>query len=148
MNSTEPGKISGSFSQQELERLDEILRSSEAKHVLVAMHHQPVPVDAPWIDRYALENPSLFFNFIDRDRRVRCIVWGHVHQDFISQREGVMLLGAPSTVANSLPRTRRFTLDLAGPSFRWLELNSDGTVKTGIQLIRQGAVAARESGKR
>jgi hypothetical protein len=42
------------------------------------------------------------------------------------------LLGAPSTVANSLPQTRRFTLDLAGPACRWLELGVDGGVETGL----------------
>jgi Icc protein len=132
MDSTRPGKISGSFSQLDLERLDELLRSSDAEHVLVALHHQPVPVDAPWIDRHALENPSLFFNFIDRDSRIRCIVWGHVHHDFRTQRKDVVMLGAPSTVANSLPRTQRFTLDMDGPSVRWMELNTDGSVDTGI----------------
>jgi hypothetical protein len=35
-------------------------------------------------------------------------------------------------VANSLPRTERFTLDLDGPSCRWLELSPDGTVETGV----------------
>ena len=54
LDSTEPGKISGSFSQQALEQLDETLRGSSAKFILVALHHQPVPVNAPWIDRHAL----------------------------------------------------------------------------------------------
>jgi Icc protein len=132
MDSTNPGRISGSFSQQALERLDEDLRGSSAEFILIALHHQPVPVNSPWIDRYALEDPGLFFNYIDRDSRVRCITWGHVHQDFRTQRNGVALLGAPSCVANSLPRTQRFTLDLEGPSCRWLELGDDGTVDTGL----------------
>ena len=132
MDSTEKGKISGSFSQQALEQLDEQLRSSNAEYILVALHHQPVPVNAPWIDRYALENPELFFDFIDGDARVRCITWGHVHHDFQALRKGVSLLGAPSAVANSLPRTGRFTLDLDGPACRWLELGPDGAVDTGI----------------
>jgi Icc protein len=132
MDSTEPGMISGSLSQQALEQLDEHLRGSSAEFVLIALHHQPVPVNAAWIDRYALENPGLFFNFVDRDSRIRGITWGHVHQDFRTQRNGVALLGAPSSVANSLPQTRRFTLDLEGPSCRWLELRADGTIDTGL----------------
>jgi len=132
MDSTEPGKISGSFSQHSLELLDERLRGSGAEFIIVALHHQPVPVNSPWIDRYALENPDLFFSFIDSDNRIRCITWGHVHQDFRTQRNGVALLGAPSAVANSLPETQHFTLDLAGPSCRWLELGEKGTVETGL----------------
>jgi Icc protein len=132
MDSTEPGMISGSLSQQALEQFDEQLRGSSADFVLIALHHQPVPVNAAWIDRYALETPGLFFNFVDRDSRIRGITWGHVHQDFKTQRNGVALLGAPSTAANSLPHTQRFTPDLAGPCCRWLELSTNGTVETGL----------------
>jgi Icc protein len=143
LDSTEPGKISGSFSQQALEKLDETLRGSSAEFILVALHHQPVPVNAPWIDRHALENPRLFFNFIDRDSRIRCICWGHVHHDFRTTRKGVVLLGAPSAVANSLPQTRRFALDLAGPSCRWLELKANGTVETGLLRPLQSSTGNR-----
>jgi Icc protein len=132
LDSTAPGEISGSFNRQALEQMQEQLQDSGAEHILVALHHQPVPVNSPWIDRYALENPAMFFKTIDRDSRVRCIVWGHVHHDFHSQRNGVILLGAPSAVANSLPQAQQFTLDLAGPSCRWLELKTDGTVVTGL----------------
>jgi Icc protein len=132
LDSSAPGKISGVLSQQMLEKLDQQLRGSDAKFILIALHHQPVPVGAPWIDKYALEEPQRLFHHIDRDRRVRCISWGHVHHDFQQTRNGATLLGAPSAVANSLPRTERFTLDLEGPSCRWLELGSDGKVETGL----------------
>ncbi len=132
LDSSVPGKISGALSQQMLEKLDQQLRGSDAKFILIALHHQPVPVGAPWIDKYALEEPQRLFHYIDRDRRVRCISWGHVHHDFQGLRNGAKLLGAPSAVANSLPRTERFTLDLEGPSCRWLELGSDGKVETGL----------------
>ena len=132
LDSTAPGKISGVLSQQELERLDQQLRSSDAKFILIALHHQPVPVGTPWIDKYALEDPQRLLHYIDRDRRIRCISWGHIHHDFQGVRNGVTLLGAPSAVANSLPRTEKFTLDLEGPSCRWLELGSDGKVETGL----------------
>jgi Icc protein len=140
MDSTVRGGISGSFSQQYLERFDRVLRGSRASFVLVALHHQPVPVDAPWIDRYPLEQPQRFLDFIDRDRRVRCIVWGHIHHDYRAERNGVMLLGAPSAVANSLPKTRSFTLDLEGPAGRWLELGDDGEVRAGV--MRPAGIAA------
>lgn len=136
LDSTCQGKISGVFSQHELEQFDAIMRGSQARHILVALHHQPVPVNAPWIDRYALEEPERFLNYLDREQRLRCVVWGHVHQAFSSDRKGVPFLGAPSSVANSLPNTQKFTLDMAGPSCRWLELGDDGSVKTGV--IRRG----------
>jgi len=132
MDSTVRGSISGSFSPDDLARFEECLRSSSAKHALVALHHQPVAVNAPWIDRYALECPDRFLQHVDRDPRVKCITWGHVHHDFRAERKGVTLLGAPSAAANSLPETPRFTLDPAGPACRWLELYADGCVENGL----------------
>jgi Icc protein len=132
MDSTARGRIAGSFSQEYLERFDRLLRGSRAEFVLVALHHQPVPAEAPWIDRYPLEQAQRFLDFIDRDRRVRCVVWGHIHQDCRVERKGVRLLGAPSAVANSLPKTPVFTLDLDGPAGRWLELGAGGAVGAGV----------------
>ena len=132
LDSTGPGKISGVFSQHDLERFDASMRGSNSEHILVALHHQPVPVNSPWIDRYALEEPERFLAYLDREKRVRCVAWGHVHHAFSSDRNGVSFLGAPSSVANSLPEKRKFTLDLAGPSCRWMELGDDGAVKTGV----------------
>ena len=132
MNSAVSGKISGSFSPTELEQLDRQLQNNGAEFILVTLHHQPVPVNAHWIDRYGLENPELFLKVIDQCQKVRCIAWGHVHHDFHAKRNDVELLGAPSSVANSLPGTLRFALDNAGPACRWLELANDGSVKTGL----------------
>jgi Icc protein len=55
-----------------------------------------------------------------------------VHQDFEMVRNGVLLLGSPSSAVNSLPNAERFTLDLGGPAARWLELAADGAVATGL----------------
>jgi Icc protein len=135
LDCTEPGRISGSFSTSTLEKLKTGLQNSEREYSLVALHHQPVPVGAFWIDRYKLESPSEFLQVIDHSPRVRCISWGHVHQDFRVQRNEVSLLGAPSSVANSIPGTQSFTLDPAGPACRWLELTVTGEVKTGLLYV-------------
>ena len=132
LDSTVPGQVSGSFTTDELKLLQQVLQGNNKRHSLVALHHQPVLIGAAWIDRYRLESPEKFFAVIDRFPQVRCISWGHVHQDFCVQREGCSLLGAPSSVANSLPGTERFALDPAGPACRWLELSADGSVETGI----------------
>lgn len=136
LDSTIRGEVPGRLAPATLAELDRRLAGREAAHVLLALHHQPVPVDSPWIDRYPLQNPEEFFEVAGRHPGVRCIVWGHVHQDFESRREEVMLLGSPSTVANSLPGKEKFTPDLGGPACRWLELAPDGSVETG--LLRAG----------
>jgi Icc protein len=141
LDSNQPGQVSGRFPAAALDALEHCLRSSQAAHVLLALHHQPVPVGSDWIDRYPLEDAAQFWAVVDRYPSVRCVIWGHVHQDFQQQRGDVLLLGAPSSVANSLPAREKFTLDLAGPACRWLELQPDGTIETG--LLRGQAAAGR-----
>jgi Icc protein len=132
LDSTVPGSIGGQFSEAELERLDHCLRQSVDRNIALALHHQPVPVDSFWIDRYALDQPEVFWSVVERHSRVRCVCWGHVHQDFHAQRNGIELLGSPSSAANSLPQRESFTLDLGGPACRWFELRGDGGMETGL----------------
>ncbi|HKJ17734.1 MAG TPA: metallophosphoesterase [Xanthomonadales bacterium] len=131
LDSSLEGRIEGGFSDAELGQLQNALESSPKPNILVALHHQPVPVQAPWIDRYALTRPEKFLAIIDAEPRVKCVVWGHIHHHFSAERNGVQYLGAPSTAANSLGRTAKFDLDPLGPSCRTLELDEAGKVVYG-----------------
>ena len=132
LDSTEPGRVSGVFSAAALQQLERCLQQGAGGSIALALHHQPVPVDSLWIDRYGLEDADDFWSLVERHPRIRCITWGHVHQEFHAQRGGIELLGAPSSVANSLPQKETFTLDLGGPACRWLELHADGEIETGL----------------
>jgi Icc protein len=132
LDSTEPGRVSGEFSEATLAELEQCLRKASNRHVLIALHHQPVLVGSLWIDRYPLDHADAFWSVIDRFAQVRCVTWGHVHQDFHALRGDAALLGSPSSVANSLPGRETFTLDIGGPAARWLELGADGVLETGL----------------
>ncbi len=132
LDSTIAGDVSGRLPDSTLEQLDRRLREGADAHALLALHHQPVPVGSPWIDRYPLLESEAFFSVVERHATVRGVVWGHVHQDVEMRRNGVLLLGSPSTVANSLPGKTEFTLDLTGPACRWLVLTADGGIETGL----------------
>lgn len=134
LDSTRPGLIGGVIPGESFRAVEKLLAGSAAAHVLFALHHQPVPVGSPWIDKYALDtaHAQRLLELLEGDGRVRCVTWGHVHQDFESERGGMRLLGAPSTVANSMPRREKFTLDDNGPACRWLVLSEDGSVETGL----------------
>ena len=136
LDSTGPGRIDGTLSEKTFATLEHGLAGSAAKHLLVALHHQPVPVGSPWIDKYALETEQAerLLALLEGDGRVRCVTWGHVHQDFRAERGGMLLLGAPSTVANGVPGQEKFTLDENGPACRLLLLGQDGSVET--ELLR------------
>jgi Icc protein len=134
LDSTVPGRIDGALSRATVSALEQGLADSAAAHVLVALHHQPLPVASPWIDKYALETDQAerLLALLEGDGRARCVTWGHVHQDFRAERGGMLLLGTPSTVANGVPGRAKFTLDENGPACRWLVLGTDGSVETGL----------------
>jgi len=98
---------------------------------LAFIHHQPMPVNAPWIDKYGLGQSELLWQNL-ADTRVKALGFGHIHQAFIGERDGIVCLSAPSTVANSQAETEVFTPDPTGPKARWYRLHEDGRWQTGL----------------
>jgi 3',5'-cyclic-AMP phosphodiesterase len=133
-------KAHGRLAAAELKRLQAALASAGTRHVLVALHHHPLPMGSRWIDSVALRHPEELFRITDCFACVRGIVWGHVHQSHDSRRKGVRLLGTPSTCAQFLPGSEHFALDPAAPGYRRLILRADGTIDTEVVRV-EAAVA-------
>lgn len=132
MNSCLPGKPEGHFSETMLKELEKILGDHRQSSQLIALHHQPVPMACPWIDRFPLLEPEVFLHLIDQYPQVKTVVWGHVHQVYEADRNGTKMLGGPSSAINCLPGVRKFTADPIGPAARWMKLRADGTLQSGI----------------
>lgn len=136
LNSCLPCKPEGRVSEKTLEDLGCLLSDDSQRPRLIAVHHQPISVGSPWIDKYPLLNPEPLLHLIDHHRDVKVVVWGHIHRAFenqrTGQRNGTAMLGGPSSAINSLADVQKFTEDPAGPACRWLELNPDGTFLTGV----------------
>lgn len=132
LNSCLPGKPHGDLGAAVISELKAVLEQDTGRPRLLAVHHQPLEVGSPWIDKYRLFEPEVFLGLIDQHEDIKAVVWGHVHQIFDQRRNSTAMLGSPSSAINSLPGASKFTPDPAGPAFRWLELGEDGAVKTGI----------------
>jgi Icc protein len=136
LNSKKPCGIEGTLSTAMLDGLSSALEARPDTPALVALHHQPVLVGAHWIDRYALQQPQQLFSLLDGSTQVKALIWGHIHQGFETNHRQIRLLGAPSTAANSVPATDRFTLDARGAACRWFKLCSTGEMETGLMHVR------------
>jgi Icc protein len=132
LNSSVENQVPGRLSTQMLDGLHAVLNKSPGKPRLVLLHHQPILVDSPWIDRYPLLQSERLWRVLDQSKDVRIVAWGHIHHVHESRRRSVCLLGAPSTVSNSLPGQSTFTTDSAGPACRWFQLSRGGDFSTGI----------------
>lgn len=130
-----PGATHGELSPEALALLRESLDRHADAHVLVVMHHHPVPVGSRWLDRLGIRNSAELFRVTDGFDNVRGMVWGHVHQAFDGMREGVMLMGTPSTCVQFEPGSTKFALDERPPGYRWLHLYPDGRIDTRVEWV-------------
>jgi len=135
LDSTIRGKVPGNFAESELQFLDQALQSSAGKHVLIALHHQPVPVGSAWLDQQIVGNAAEFFKVVDKYTNVKAIIWGHVHQVFETVRRGVKLMSVPSTCVQFKPKSTDFAVDSESPGYRWLDLFADGRLATGVSRV-------------
>lgn len=128
LDSAVPNRPEGRLDETRLAPLEDL---SSDRPTLVFVHHQPIAVDSPWIDKYPLREPERLWARLD-SRAVRIVAFGHVHQAFSGKHQGIYCLSAPSSVANSQPGMARFTLDPTGPKARWFRLWPDGRWLSGI----------------
>lgn len=134
------GQVPGYLSDVQLAHLQSSLEANSDKHVLVGLHHHPIPIGCEWLDNLGVNNAEGFFALIDRYTNVRAVLFGHIHQQFESSRKGVRYMATPSTCVQFAPNSVAFGVDSVPPGYRWLELYPDGTVRTGVS--RAANVAA------
>ncbi|MGL5225662.1 MAG: 3',5'-cyclic-AMP phosphodiesterase [Aeromonas sp.] len=133
-----PGKPHGVLGDHQLATLDRALRQYPDRHVLIALHHQAVPVGCRWLDQHNLKNADDLFAVLARHPQQKTILFGHVHQEFDEIHHGVRLLASPSTCIQFKPLCDDFTLDTAGPGWRYLTLCPDGRVASEVWRLALG----------
>ncbi len=135
LNSCVPHRPEGRLANNALKELETLLLSGEKRSCLIAVHHHPIPVGNPWIDKYPLINPAKLLQLIDQSPEVKITLWGHIHHTFSSERTGTAMLGSPSSAINSLTGVQKFTADPSGPACRWVDLHLDGLFETGAITV-------------
>lgn len=135
LDSSVPGQVYGRLAKDELQFLRLSLEDAREPHVLVCLHHNPVPVAAAWLQQHCLKNSDELFAILDAEPRVRAVLFGHIHHELDVIRRGVHYLGSPSTCIQFHPSSGEFALDDLNPGYRWLELMHDGAVNTGIRRV-------------
>lgn len=122
LDSTWPNDPAGELNEARLAGWD-VLCPSRPFGVFV--HHQPLPVGAHWIDKVGMRAPERLWDRVEAGPRPAFIAFGHIHQRFRRRHAGVECLAAPSTAANSLPGTPRFTAGESTPMARWFRFDRE-----------------------
>ncbi len=131
------GEDAGGLGPARLQGFKQALAAHSTQHVLVAMHHHPLPMGSAWLDGVALRDATAFWSIIDANKNVRGVVCGHVHQAADQTRNHVRFLSTPSTCAQFLPGNEFFALDERPPGMRWIDLYADGRIETEVAWLPQ-----------
>jgi Icc protein len=134
LDSTVPGSDGGLLAADELGWLDATLAGAHG-HALVCLHHAPLPTGSDWLDTMALANAGDFLALLDRHPRVRGVLFGHIHQTLDRERNGVRIMGSPSTCVQFAKVRPRFGVDPRPPGYRWLGLRPDGGIRSGVRRV-------------
>ncbi len=129
--------------------LQQRLASTQAQHVLLATHHPLVPVNAPWLDKDRIQNPTELLQWCARSCAqanpaggvLRAVVFGHAHQAVQGQCAGIPVYGVPSTCFQFLPESERFAVDTRPPGYRWLHLHDDGNLDTTVGRVEDFTIS-------
>lgn len=125
----------GFVDDSELRRLEEKIAGTDAEHVLVCLHHPPLPVGSQWLDSVGLGNADEFLHSIEKSGKVRAAIFGHVHQAFDSLHNSIHIIGTPSTCRQFKTGSDEFALDDNPPAYRRISLHSDGSVQSELIWI-------------
>ncbi len=126
------GEAGGEVSDAELERLEEIIAGSPAPHILVCLHHPPVPMGSAWLDTVSMKNGEQLLQILQASGRVRLLVFGHVHQPYDGEHYGIRVIGTPSTCRQFKPGSDEFAVDERPPAYRRFTLGDDGSFETEL----------------
>jgi Icc protein len=110
--------------------MEETIAASRVEHVMVCLHHPPVPMRSKWLDSVGLDNGDEFLARAAALGRVRVAICGHVHQQYDAVHDGIRLITTPSTCRQFLPGADEFAVDDNPPAYRRIELWPDGRVDT------------------
>jgi Icc protein len=125
----------GFVAAEELARLNDIVARTDAAHVLVCLHHPPVPVGTAWLDTVGLNNGDEFLAALRLMKKVRGCLFGHVHQSYDQTIGGLRIIGTPSTCRQFLPGSDDFALDDRPPAYRRLCLLDDGSIEEELLWV-------------
>ncbi len=132
LDSQAQGETCGRLSEQQLVMVDEAVAAYPHHHLLVAVHHQAVPVGCAWLDQHNLRNAEELAVRLNQHNATRVVLCGHVHQGFDEVQNGIRYLASPSTCIQFKPLSDDFALDHTAPGWRQLSLHPDGRLSTRV----------------
>lgn len=77
---------------EQLEWLEGLCRADDNRPMVIAVHHNMLPVQVPWLDTYMRTSNGEDFHraLLPARHRIRGVFYGHVHQNLDTVRDGIL----------------------------------------------------------
>jgi len=138
LDSSVPGAVEGQIRESVLQKLDALLEKNDsAKHVLVAVHHNPIKVGSAWMDRIGVQNGGALFEVLNKYPSVKAVICGHIHQELEARVNNIMVYGTPSSCFQFMPQTPEAEIDDKPPGYRLLALHDSGKIETQVHWVEK-----------
>jgi Icc protein len=135
LNSQVEGAVFGNLADDQFELLERAVTERPDLHTLISLHHHPIPMNSSWMDKIGLKNGAKLMEMARKYPKVKCILWGHVHQESDRMVDGIRMLSTPSTCVQFTPKSIDFNTDMLAPGYRRIQLNHDGSIDTEISRL-------------
>ncbi|GIK29281.1 MAG: hypothetical protein DCC53_07815 [Chloroflexi bacterium] len=104
----------GRLGDAQLTWLENIVALPTDQPLVVVVHHHPIALGSPPMDAIGLNDGEALHRVLRGARkRVRCVLFGHIHEDVTIMRDGILYASARSTwyQTRTWPRQKDFTRD-------------------------------------
>lgn len=122
----------GYISDHQLDWLRGLCEANDDRPLVIAVHHNVLPVNVPWLDHYmGIQNGVMFHDAIlPAKHRIRGVFFGHVHQNLDIVKDGILYSSCLSSWAQfqAYPTMTHTTSDAgAEPGFSVVQVTPDQT---------------------
>lgn len=141
LDTTIKNSNNGYLDNQQLDLLEQACIAANDRHILIAMHHNPVAMTSQWLDSMMVSNQANFFARIKPYKNIKAVLWGHVHQAYdefltLTAQHKIRMLACPATSIQFKPQSQKFALDNIAPGYRVLELKNNGDIYTKVIRVQ------------
>ena len=132
LDTSKAGFPDGHLSSEQLAKLEHYLQTD--RHILITMHHHPIPVQSQWMDELRLQEADRFLALIEQYPQVKGVAFGHIHQAFDQTLNNIRYLGTVSTCIQFHPHQKKMLFSNEAPGYREIDLQDDGSIETTIHF--------------
>jgi Icc protein len=137
-DSTVPGQAGGYLDDETIGWLDATLAAAPDRPALVAMHHPPVTLGAPFVDDIRQADGGRLEDVLGRHRQVVAVLCGHAHtaaSTWFAGRQLVVAPGVASTLLLPAERPAGDVLDEGAPAAVAFHLLDDDRLTTHFRVV-------------